>query len=148
MLHYQVRFEHDEDGYIVVHFPDFEWGITQGSSEAEAISMAEEVIEIYLQDCIDNGKPLPKTKLRRGKNDRTVRVPTGVALKAELYDQFLQAGLQRNELARRLHVSQSAVDRLFDLTARSTVDQIDAAFRAIEHRQGSPSKKPAKRKAA
>jgi antitoxin HicB len=132
MLSYQVKFdEPDDQGFVVVHFPDFEWGVTQGESEEEALEMAADVIEIYLAECIKKSMPLPISKKRAGKQYRSVRLPALVAAKAELYAAFLKAGVTKAELGRRLHMPRMNVDRLFDLHHHSRLDQIEAAFRAM-----------------
>ena len=39
MLSWQALLEPAEEGGFVVTFPDFEWGVTQGETEAEALDM-------------------------------------------------------------------------------------------------------------
>jgi antitoxin HicB len=53
------------------------------------------------------------------------------AAKAELYREFLTSGIRKAELARRLGIPKTNVDRLFDLRHQSRLDQIEAAFRAL-----------------
>jgi antitoxin HicB len=120
-----------EDGGFVVTFPDFEWGVTQGDSEADALAMAAEVVEIVMQDCIDKGKPLPTQRLRSGKKFRTVRLPALMAAKGELYAAFREAGITKAELGRRLGIPRTNVDRLFQLSHRSRLDLIEAALRVV-----------------
>lgn len=131
MLQYQVLLERAEEGGFIVHFPDFKWGITQGDTEEEALEMASEVVEIYLDDCITKGEPLPLSKQRRGKLYRMVRPSALAAAKAELYAAFLQSGMTKATLGRRLKIPRMNVDRLFDLNHQSRLDQIEAAFRAV-----------------
>ncbi len=132
MLHYRVKLDAPDDkGVIVVHFPDFEWGVTQGETEEEALDMAADVIEIYLEDCIKNGRPLPKTKKRLGGAYRTLRVPALVAAKAELYEAFRESGMRKVDLARELGIPRMNVDRLFNLKHQSHIDQMEDAFRAV-----------------
>lgn len=132
MLHYQVKLdEPDEGGTIVVHFPDFDWGVTQAETEDEALDMAADVIEIYLEDCIKNGRPLPKTRNRRGREYRTVRLPALVAAKVELYEAFRESGMKKAALARELGIPRMNVDRLFNLKHQSHIDQMEDAFRTV-----------------
>jgi antitoxin HicB len=51
--------------------------------------------------------------------------------KAELYREFYAARIRRAELARRLGVPRTSVDRLFNLRHQSRLDQIDAAFESL-----------------
>jgi antitoxin HicB len=128
---YQALFEAAEEGGYVVTFPDFPWGVTQGETEQEALRMAAEVIEIVIADRIAEGQPLPVQRKRRGKKYRDIRLPALVAAKAELYASFLESGISKAELARRLKIPRMNVDRLFDLQHQSRLDQIEAALRAI-----------------
>jgi len=131
MLHYQALLEPAEEGGFVVTFPDFEYGVTQGDSDEEALSMAADVIGLVIEDCIRAGKALPVQRTRRGKKYRTVRLSVLVAAKAELYAAFRETGISKAELGRRLHIPRMNVDRLFDIHHHSRLDQIEVAFRAI-----------------
>ena len=51
--------------------------------------------------------------------------------KAELYTAFRASGMKKAELARRIGISKTNIERLFDLDHSSRLDQIEAAFRAI-----------------
>ena len=48
-------------------------------------------------------------------------------MKAELYRAFTATGIRKADLARRLGISRSNVDRLFDLKHQSRLDQLEAA---------------------
>jgi antitoxin HicB len=131
MLEYRVLFEPVEEGGFVVHFPDFTWGVTQGDTEEQALEMAADVVQIYLADCIKNGRPLPVAKAHPGSRYRTVRVPLLVAVKLELYSAFRKAGMPKADFARKLNIPRMNVDRLFDLNHQSRLDQIEAAFAVL-----------------
>jgi antitoxin HicB len=45
--------------------------------------------------------------------------------------EFRAAGNRKSELARRLGVPKTSLDRLFDLRHNSRLDQIEAAFKAL-----------------
>ena len=51
--------------------------------------------------------------------------------KAELYTAFLASGIRKAELARRLRIPKTTVDRLFDFENQTRLDQIEAAFAAL-----------------
>jgi antitoxin HicB len=48
-----------------------------------------------------------------------------------LYTAFRASGMKKAELARRIGISKTNIERLFDLDHSSRLDQIEAAFRAI-----------------
>lgn len=131
MLQYQALFEPAEEGGFVVTFPDVEPAITQGDDEADALFMAADVLSLALMDYVDRGVPLPKPKAHRGARYRTVRLPALISAKAELYSAFLKAGIGKAELARRLRIPRTNVDRLFDFQHQSRLDQIEAALAAL-----------------
>jgi antitoxin HicB len=54
--------------------------------------------------------------------------------KAELYSAFRASGIKKVELARRLGIPKTTVDRLFDLDHHSRLDQIEGAFAALGKR--------------
>jgi antitoxin HicB len=132
MSQFTALFEPDKDsGGFVVTFPDFEWGVTQGDSEDEAAAMAVDALTMVIDDYIENGKPLPDPGKHRGAKYRTVRLPALVAAKAELYRAFTESGVRKAELARRLGIPKTNVDRLFNVRHSSRIEMLDAAFRAI-----------------
>ena len=132
MLQYCALLEPDkESGGFVVTFPDFSWGVSQGESEDEAMEMAADALAIILKDYIERGAELPRPGRARSKKHRPIRLPALQSAKVELYREFVAAGLRKAELARRLGISKTNVDRLFDLDHRSRLDQIEEAFRAL-----------------
>ena len=130
-MNYQAIFEPAEEGGFVVTFPDFDFGVTQGDTEEEALAMAADALALIIESYIEQGKQLPRQKQRRGRKYRNIRLPAIQAMKAELYRQFHASGMRKVELARRLGIPKTVVDRLFDLNHHSRLDQIEAAFRAL-----------------
>ena len=52
--------------------------------------------------------------------------------KGELIDKVAKdAKISKVEMARRMGISKVNIDRLFDLTHHSRLDQVEAAFRAL-----------------
>jgi hypothetical protein len=52
-------------------------------------------------------------------------------MKLALYDAYRMAGVTKSELARRMGIPKTNVDRLFSLTHRSRVDMIESAAAAL-----------------
>jgi antitoxin HicB len=130
-MNYQALFEPAAEGGFVVTFPDFEFGITQGDTEAEARAMAADSLALVIESYIEQGKPLPNPVHRRGARYRSIHLPALQAAKAELYRLFRKSGLRKVDLARRMAIPKTVVDRLFDLNHNSRLDQIEAAFRVL-----------------
>jgi antitoxin HicB len=72
----------------------------------------------------------------RGRKYRLIRLPAMQAAKAELYRQFRASGLRKIDLASRMGIPKTVVDRLFDLGHHTRMNQIEAAFAAMGKRIG------------
>jgi antitoxin HicB len=128
-------FEPDtEAGGFVVTFPDFPWGVTQGETETDATEMAEDAIALVINELIKRGQEIPQQSKVRGRKYRTIHLPAMQAAKVELYRQFRSSGLRKVDLARRIGIPKTVIDRLFDLTHHTRLDQIEAAFAALGKR--------------
>mgnify|MGYP001558298387 CR=1 FL=1 len=129
MVTYPALFEPDRQaGGFVVTFPDFRYGVTQGDTLEEAAEMAQDLLEGLVSDVIEQGDDLPERSKRRGRHYRLVSLPAFQSAKVELYLAFRTSGMRKAELARRIGIPKSNLDRLFDLKHQSRFDQIETAF--------------------
>jgi antitoxin HicB len=134
-MKYPALFDPAEEGGFVITFPDWDWGVTQGEDEADALDMARDALITMIAHCIRHGKPVPPpTSQPRGKKYRMIELPAVAALKTELYIAFRASGIRKTELARRMGIPKTTVDRLFDFENRTRLDQIEAAFAALGKR--------------
>jgi antitoxin HicB len=132
MYRYPANLTKDE-GTLLVTFRDVPEAITYGATREEALQRAQDALETALMFYIDNGKPLPKpSPARRGEEE--VDVTARAAMKLALYDAYRAAGVTKSELARRMGIPKTNVDRLFSLTHSSRVDMIEAAAAALGKR--------------
>jgi antitoxin HicB len=132
MERYVALFEPDRKaGGYVVTYPDFGYGATQGDTDAEAMEMARDLLALTIGDYIREGKPLPRAARRRGLGYRPVALPALQAAKVDLYTAFLESGIRKAELARRIGIPKTHIDRLFSLRHRSRLEQIEAALAAL-----------------
>jgi antitoxin HicB len=132
MVTYYARFnpDHEAGGYVVT-FPDLRHGATQGETLEEATSMAEDFLACVVSIFMEEEKDLPKPVKRRGSLFRPISLPGVPSAKVELYQAFRASGLTKTQLAARLGMAKSNLDRLFDLQHHSRFDQIEAAFAAL-----------------
>lgn len=133
-MEYQARFEPQPEGGYVITFPDFGWGVSQGDDEEDGRGMAAALLQTVIQKHIRDGAPLPKASHRRGKNYRPIRLGATQAAKVELYRQFQASGLRKIDLASRIGISKTVVDRLFDLGHQTRMSQMETAFEALGKR--------------
>ena len=78
MAQYQAEFKPEND-VIVVTFPDLGYGATQGSTESEALEMAEDFLLMAVGDLIKQGKTLPAAKARHEREADTYAESQGAA---------------------------------------------------------------------
>jgi antitoxin HicB len=133
-MEYPAIFEPAEEGGFIVRFPDFPWGVTQGDTQQEAEEMAVDAIRTMIRELIRQGKEVPRPGKRRGGKYCFIRLSALDAAKAALYEVFQASGIKKAELARRLGIPKTNVDRLFDLDNHSRLDQIEAAFAVLGKR--------------
>ncbi|MGA2435446.1 MAG: type II toxin-antitoxin system HicB family antitoxin [Bryobacteraceae bacterium] len=133
-MEYYALFDPAAEGGFVINFPDFGWGVSEGDTEQEAREMAAALLETLIAEHIRKGEPLPRAAQVRGRKYRLIRLPVLQATKAELYSAFRASGLKKVELARRLGIPKTNVDRLFDFKNHTRLDQLEAAFTALDKR--------------
>ena len=132
---YLALFEADlEGGGYVVTLPDFGYGVTQGETFAEAMAMAQDLLMLTLADYIRVSKPLPASRRRRGSKFHPVLLKALQSAKVDLYAAFLESGLTKAELARRIGIPKTHIDRLFSLRHQSRLNQVESAFAALGKR--------------
>ena len=121
-------------GGFVVTFPDFPWGVTQGETGEEATEMAVDAIGLVIGELIKRGEEIPRQSKVRGRKYRTICLPALQNAKTELYIAFKASGIRKAELARRLGIPKTTIDRLFDFNRHTRLDQLEAAFRVLGKR--------------
>jgi antitoxin HicB len=124
----------DEEGRLVVAFPDVKGASTDGASEAEAIANASDCLIAALIGYIRLREPVPRPSPARGRS--TVTLPPLVAAKLALYSAMLEQRVSNAELAGRLGKSERDVLQLLDLDHRSELGQIEAALAVLGKRLG------------
>jgi antitoxin HicB len=132
MFEYLVELKKDSNGSYQVNFPDVPEAHTFGNNREEALEHAIEALEVALSFYIDEGKELPKSSAKRGR--QIVRPSLIAEMKLGIYQSMRAAKLRKTDLARRMGVALMQVDRLLDLTHSSRVEQLEAAYGALGKR--------------
>jgi len=126
MFKYPVRLEPDDNGTILVTFPDVPGAITFGETEAVALAHAVDALESILSVMIADRRDIP---LPSPADGRPTVAPTLLgSLKLILYLAMRARGWRKADLARALDMNPRLVDRLLDLRHRSTLAQLDRAL--------------------
>ena len=130
MFDYPAILTPEDNGTVLVTFPDVPEAITFGADDDEALLQAVDALETALSLYVDARQPLPvPSKPKRGQ--KTVRPSALECAKLGVYRAMTDQGIKKAELARRLGWHMPQVDRLFDLNHASRLDQIEAAARAL-----------------
>jgi antitoxin HicB len=135
MFGYYALSEPDvEVGGFVVTFPDLPFGATQGETMDEAVRMAQDLLWCVVAELMSSGEAVPVARKHRGKKYRLICLPALQSAKADLYSAFRASQVKKAELARRLGIPKTNIERLFDLNHASRLDQIEQAFGALGKR--------------
>jgi antitoxin HicB len=127
---FPARLEPDEDGRLVVHFPDLPEALTDGADEAGALAEAADCLSEALAGRINRGEDIPPpSRLRRGQH-RVSLDPT-MALKAALYSALRTRRMTVADLARRLDIDYRQAARLVDPRAAGKLTSLEAALSAL-----------------
>lgn len=130
MFAYPVTLTPEDNHTFTVTFADVPEALTFGDNEQEALQQAVDALETALSFYVDERQPLPKpSKPKRGQ--RTVSPSALEAAKLGVYQAMLEQDIKKAELARRLGWHAPQIDRLFDLTHASKLEQIEAAAAAL-----------------
>jgi antitoxin HicB len=127
MVRYPVVLEPDDNGTVMVTFPDFPEAQTFGEDEADALARASDALATIVDGYIRARRTLPKPSDGR----RFAELSTLMSAKVQLYEAMQRLGVTKSDLGRRLNWHAPQIDRLLNLTHSSHVDQLDAAAKAL-----------------
>ena len=131
MLRYRVKLTQD-DGAVVVSFPEVPGALTFGDDETEALARAVDALETMFIGLIEDRQPIPRP--RHSGKGKSVIVPVLTEAKVELYNLMRAQNVGKTELARWMNCNPAQIDRLLDLRHASRLDRLEQAFRAIGKR--------------
>lgn len=129
MLTYYYSLTPDNNGTVLVEFPDIPEAAAVGNDELDAQSQAYEGLGAALQMYIDARRPIPLPSSTEGKG--CVTLPALVTAKVLLSNEMVRQGVRKSEMARLLGGHTPQVDRLLDLGHGSKLDQIEAATKQL-----------------
>ena len=134
MLLYPATIRPDGDGFVVL-FPDIPYAHTNGNSRADALANAPDALHAAISMLVEKNMDIPNPSKPRGKSTPLIGLPSAIVdAKAELYRALRSAGVRKAELARRMGIHKQQVERLLDLDHGSRIEQLEAAFAALNMR--------------
>jgi antitoxin HicB len=127
---FPARLEPDEEGRLVIHFPDLPEALTDGADEAEALTEASDCLSTALAARIVNDEDIPSPRpLRPGQY--LVAPDATMALKAALHTALRTRKMTVADLARRLDIDDRKAARLIDPRAASSLTSLETALSAL-----------------
>ena len=125
---YHATLTPDDNGSLLVQFPDLPAAITFGMGHADALLRARDALAAALELYIEDRRPLPKAKFKDG-HPITLRGIT--AAKIALHLAMREAKLSKATLAKRLGLHPPQIDRLLDFNHASKLDSLEDALAAV-----------------
>lgn len=131
-MDYPIKLEKDDNGTILVNFPDFPEAHTYGNDIEDALTHAPDALATAIDGYIKDRReiPLPSAVVTRHR----VTVPALVEAKIRLYETMRDAKVGKSELARRLDWHLPQVDRLLEMMHGSKLEQLERAFQSMGKR--------------
>lgn len=130
---YPIRLEAEQDGSLVVSFPDLPEALTEGADLADALAQGSDCLSEALAGRISDNEEIPEPSWP-DRGGYVVEPEPLVAAKAALYLAWKESGLTKVELAARIGVPESRVrQRILNPRHNSKIETIQAALRALDH---------------
>ena len=126
---YPILLEADDNGTVLLTFPDVPEAVTFGEDRDEALAHAVDALEVALTAYIQDRRDIPSPSDAGGA--LTVSPGLAATLKLGLYAAMRSRGMRKADLARALAVNPRQVDRLLDLRHASTIAQLEQAAAQI-----------------
>lgn len=124
-----LEYTHDTDEYIV-EFPDAPGVYSIGDTEEEALLNAVDALETAFHYLMLERKPVPLASTLNGRHG--VIVPVLTSAKVALHNAMLSNGVRKADLARRLNIAPTLVDRLLSLKHKSRIEQVESALALLD----------------
>lgn len=132
---YPARLEPDEDGRLVVHFPDLPEALTDGADAAEALTEAADCLSEALASRIVDCEQIPIPSRPQPGMHLISPEPT-IALKVALYEALRGAGMTTDDLARNVGIDERQAARLIDPKVRTSLNKLEQALSALGYTIG------------
>lgn len=132
MVRYAAVFAAQPEGGFTVTFPDVPEAITEGDDREAALFNAQEALTLCLEQRMEDGEPIPAaTKVKNG-----VWVEPAASVQAALLVRGAREaqGKSLADMARALHTSWPAAQRLEQPRGNPTLKQLERAAGALGKR--------------
>ena len=131
MYTYRAVFTPTEKGSLLVTYPDVDGAITEGADNLQARAMGSEALGIMLRHHADANGALPAANATDG-----IPIEPGLAdsLQIAVILAFVEAGIDKGELARRLGRQEVHARRILDPDHTTTIGTLERDLEALGKR--------------
>lgn len=130
MLNYPVTISLDDNGTVLIGFPDFPEANSVGEGESNALREAVDALETAVDLYFEQRRPVPEPSAA-APGQQTVALPALVSAKVLVWNEMFAQKLRKADLARKLGVQAPQVDRLFNLKHSSKIEFVEQAAHAL-----------------
>jgi antitoxin HicB len=132
MLLYPATIKRDGNSFTLI-FPDVPGAHTNGDTRNDALAHAPDALQTAISMLMEKNLDIPAPSTARRKGVVLVGLPSVIGdAKTGLYMALRASGLRKTELARRMGIHKQQVDRLLDIDHASRIEQLEAAFAALQ----------------
>lgn len=125
MLAYRYILTPDDNGTLLVTFPDIPEAVAVGEDEESAKIEAVDGLICALEGYFEDRREIPLPSENDGA--QTVELPALETAKVLLLNEMLRQNVKKAEMARRLDVHMPQIDRLLDLRHNTKIDFLEKA---------------------
>lgn len=125
MLAYRYILTPDDNGTLLVTFPDIPEAVAVGEDEESAKIEAVDGLICALEGYFEDRREIPLPSENDGS--QTLELPALETAKVLLLNEMLRQNVKKAEMARRLDVHMPQIDRLLDLRHNTKIDFLEKA---------------------
>jgi len=130
---YPIAFAHEPDGAPVARLVDFPYTHASADDPSSVVAELYHQFQMIAAERMAESRKIPAPSEIRAASELLV-IGQMDAAKIALYHIFLDAGLSRFELARRMGIEAKEIYRLFDLRQPVSVSRLERAAAALGRR--------------
>ncbi|WP_157968301.1 MULTISPECIES: type II toxin-antitoxin system HicB family antitoxin [Cysteiniphilum] len=128
-MKYNINIQEDSNGEYLVTFPDVPEAVTTVEKLTELHTQAADALVSAFDFYIEDKKPIP---IPQNIGVDYITLPVGLAAKVYLYNEWLASNLKKTDIASKIGIAPSNLDRLFNLRYRSKIEAIEQALGAFD----------------
>lgn len=127
---YPAKTYTDEDGRVLITFPDIHGATTDGADLDEALREAQDCLAESIAAAMVAGEDLPMPS-KPGRGQVSLPLPASIAIKAALYIVMREQNRSNTWLAHKLKVNEKEARRMLDPYHATRLPRMYEALRAL-----------------